>query len=148
MCYRTTWKEDSSMRMEKMNMNEKNKENTNEKASKGPVTIGVTLLLAAIFIVFVWLGMRWIDSTQFGALCLTVRDVEQKPAVGCRIDFLQLSDDPQPSAPVEGCSEPGQYYFDSVPQGHYDVVAFCGEKAIQMRLNLGGDEVKAHGFIQ
>ncbi len=73
------------------------------------------------------------NASRGGSFCLSVKDVQGLAMEDCKVDFLQLSDDPQPSSPPPGvCSQPGDYYFDSIEVGAYSVAVTCGSHVGQM----------------
>lgn len=65
-----------------------------------------------------------------GKLCMSIQDIAALSVPGCTIDYVQANPDPTPSSsPPASCDEAGDYYFEAVTAGPYDLVVTCPDEA-------------------
>lgn len=83
----------------------------------------------------------YVPPTDNGNICVSLKDKDGNPLNGCTIKNEQLEPDPVVSVnPPVGCDSPGDYYFEDVHEGLYDVVATCGTLSGQKKVEVIAEE--------
>lgn len=78
-----------------------------------------------------------------GAVCISVKDEQNNPLGNCTFDWLQIAANDEPMAsntPPGSCNSAGDYYFEVIPAGNYDVMASCGGLSGQRDVNVVAEE--------
>lgn len=98
------------------------------------IFVALVALVSVILTVYVL-------TPKTGDLCVTLSDEQAQALAGCSIDFMQLRDDPKPVASNQNCSGKGQYFFENVPVGRFDIVVTCDGHPSQSEVDVSADSL-------